>query len=54
MNGGDGMRKIVTTNQPDRTIEVEESEFLDLQRQGLVKEDKTAKKDLPKEDGANA
>lgn len=49
---GAGVRKIVTTLRPDDTIEVSESEFLDLKRQGLVKEDKTAKKDLPKEEGA--
>jgi hypothetical protein len=43
------VRKIVTTNRPTETIEVSESEFTDLDRQGLVKEDKTPKKDLPKE-----
>ncbi len=48
------MRKITTTMRPDDTIEVSEAEFLDLTRQGLVKEDKTAKKDLPKEERANA
>jgi hypothetical protein len=48
------MRKITTTIRPDETIEVEEDEFLDLERQGLVKEDKTAKKDLPEGARANA
>ena len=44
------MRKITTTNRPNETIEVSEAEFLDLSRQGLVKEDKTAKKNPPKEE----
>ena len=50
MSEGDVMRKIVTTNRPHDTIEVSEAEFIDLKRQGFVKEDKTAKKDLPKEE----
>jgi hypothetical protein len=46
------MRTIVTTIRPDETIDVEEDEFLDLQRQNLIKEDKTpgtakAKKETP-------
>lgn len=43
------MRKIATTNRPDVTIEVEEAEYLDLKRQGLIAGDKTPKKDQPKE-----
>lgn len=37
------MRTIVTTMRPDETKEVSEAEFLDLNRQGLVKQDKTPK-----------
>lgn len=48
------MRKITTTMRPDETIEVSEAEFTDLKNQGLVKEDKTAKKDLPEGARANA
>lgn len=48
------MRKITTTIRPDETIEVEEDEFRDLMAQGLVKEDKTAKKDLPEGAARNA
>ncbi|NUU26112.1 MAG: hypothetical protein HOV68_32120 [Streptomycetaceae bacterium] len=37
--------KVRTTNQPDREIEVDDRELLDLQRQGLVVESgKAAKK----------
>lgn len=31
-------RKIRTTMQPDKEIEVDEREYLDLQRQGLIHE----------------
>lgn len=48
------MRKITTTITPTETIEVEEDEYRDLLAQGLVKEDKTAKKDLPEEERKNA
>ena len=39
------MRKIRTTIRPDEVLEVDESEFLDLSRQGLVKKDETPKKE---------
>lgn len=48
------MRRVVTTINPDREIEVEESEFVDLSAQGLVKEDKTPKSAKPKEERSNA
>lgn len=48
------MRKVVLTIRPDETIEVEEAEFVDLRNQGLILEDKTPKKDLPKEERENA
>ena len=50
MDGGSGVRKIRTTNRPDDLIEVDEAEFLDLTRMGLVRKDETPKKDLPKEE----
>lgn len=43
------MRSIRTTIRPDETIEVDEAEFLDLQRQGLVKEEIKADTPKPKE-----
>jgi hypothetical protein len=46
MNQGDGMFKIRTTNQPDKEIEVDEAELLDLYRQGFVKEMTDAPKSI--------
>jgi hypothetical protein len=54
MDGDSMTRKITTTINPDTEIEVSEDEFLDLKNLGLVKEDKTPKKDLPKENANNA
>ncbi len=43
--------KITTTIEPDREIEVDSAEYEDLREQGLIKEDRTAKKDRPKQEG---
>lgn len=40
------MPTVRTTMQPDREIDVDDAEYLDLQRQGLLVED-TAHEDVP-------
>jgi hypothetical protein len=46
---GAGMRTITTTIRPDVEIDVEEDEFLDLKRQGLIATgDDEAEKPEPK------
>lgn len=37
-------RKVRTTNQPDKEIEVDDQEYLDLERQGLLVDTKSGKK----------
>jgi hypothetical protein len=58
MTEGKTMRTITTTMRPDEEIEVEEDEFIDLKRQGLVltgdDEEKAPAKPKPKGESANA
>jgi hypothetical protein len=52
MSGRNAMRTITTTMRPDVEIEVEEDEFLDLKRQGLIAtgdDEKKAETPKPKE-----
>lgn len=49
------MRDVRTTFQPDKTIEVDDAEYDDLQRQGLlVDEGKTSKKSTSDKDTGKA
>lgn len=57
MTEGKAMRTITTTIRPHEEIEVEEDEFLDLRRQGLIAtgDDEAApKKAEPKKETRNA